>query len=60
MSYHVKLFLYICIWVIAAVAIGYYLLRNPNLFTVLGIALLMAIAILLIGRRVFGQKGMFR
>jgi hypothetical protein len=59
MSYHVKLSLYISIWVIVAIAIDYYLLRDPNFFTVLGIALLMGLAILVIGRRVFGQKGCF-
>ena len=59
MPYGLKLFLYISAWFLAGVAVGFSL-SNPNIFTAFGIALLMGLAMLLIGRRVFGRRGLFR
>jgi hypothetical protein len=59
MSYRLKVFLYIGSLSLAAVVIGWRWawLKDANFFTVIGLSIFMALAIIRIGRRIFGRKG---
>jgi hypothetical protein len=56
--YGLKLFLYAALWCVAGSAIGYRWMSDLNFFVVFGVALLMAVVAVLLGRRLFNRKGL--
>ena len=56
MPYKRKLLIYLAVWFIAAGVIGVRWLQDSNFFIVFGVGLLMAIAMLIIGRWLFGRE----
>lgn len=58
MPYGLKLFLYASLWCIAGSVVGFQLLSDSNFFIVFGIALLMAVVAVLLGRWLFGRPGL--
>jgi hypothetical protein len=58
MRYKLKLSLYVALWCVAGLLAGSQLLSQSNFFIVFGIALLMVIAMILIGRRLFGRSSL--
>ena len=55
MPYKRNLLIYFAVWFIAAGVIGVRWLQDSNFFIVFGVGLLMAIAMLVIGRWLFGR-----
>ena len=57
MPYALKVFLYASLWCMTGSAVGFQLLSDSNFFIVFGVALLMAVVAVLLGRWLFGREG---
>ena len=56
MPYKRKLLIYFAVWCIAPGMIGFRWLSDANFFIVFGVGLLIAVAMLVIGRGLFGRE----